>query len=115
MGTTVKDSYVPPLRAFSLQSQAACFLAFIPGRVFVQRDPLRAVHYANLIILSNVIDVSSHCEMKFGRWSVEDSTCNFEIFLFCLLWGGGGEKQSFRAVGALMESVCLDEEVDTVS
>lgn len=35
------------------------------------------LHYANLIILSDIIDVSSHHRMKFGRWSVEGSPCNF--------------------------------------
>ena len=33
---------------FDLQSQAACFLAFIPGGVFVQRDPLRAATLCKL-------------------------------------------------------------------
>ena len=48
MGTVVKDSYVPPLRAFSLQSQDACILAFIPGGVFVQRDPSRVATLCKL-------------------------------------------------------------------
>lgn len=56
------------VRAFALSAK---------GCLLVHRDLGERLHYANLILLSDIIDVSSHCEMKFGRWSVEGGTCNF--------------------------------------
>ena len=74
--TVVEDSHVPRA-VFSFESKA-CLVPGVPVGRGVCAGPLgELLHYANLIILSDVIDVSSHREMKFGRWSVEDGTCNF--------------------------------------
>lgn len=60
----------PPLTARLVPSVRA-------GRGVCVEGPGELLHYANLIILSDIIDVHSLCEIKFGRWSVEHCTCDF--------------------------------------
>lgn len=78
MGTVLKDSYVPQSKGLFSGLEALPVSRHSCWEGCLCRGTLgELLHYANLIILSDVIDVGSHCEMKFGRWSVEDSTCNF--------------------------------------
>lgn len=78
LGYRGEGLFHPTLQVPFLSSgRSACLLMLVLGGVYVQGTPAELLHYANLIILSDMIDVSNHCEMKFGRQSGKDSTCNF--------------------------------------